>query len=70
MILESSSSPPPVVLKKSSFCVLSDVEAPQEYEGDSRLPADRQSTYAMDELSGRELTSSLGKNEATKIRGW
>eukprot|EP00913_Durusdinium_trenchii_P003648 g3375.t1 len=30
----------------------------QEYEGDSRLPADRQSTYAVDELHGRELTSA------------
>ncbi|CAJ1430158.1 unnamed protein product, partial [Effrenium voratum] len=28
-----------------------------EYEGDSRLPADRQSTYVMDELTARELTS-------------
>jgi len=34
----------------------------QEYEGDSRLPADRQSTYAMDELTGRELTSTEKSN--------
>ena len=40
---------------------LSAAHLPQEYEGDSRLPADRQSTYAMDELTGRELTSNLGE---------
>eukprot|EP00435_Cladocopium_sp_Y103_P038002 s707_g10.t1 len=40
----------------------------QEYEGDSRLPADRQSTYAMDELSGRELTSTEKSNITAVFR--
>ena len=50
------SSSPSVGPKKNSQFYVGDG---QEYEGDSRLPADRQSTYAMDELSGRELTSLL-----------
>ena len=48
---------------------LSAAHLPQEYEGDSRLPADRQSTYAMDELTGRELTSNLGEFFGENGRG-
>eukprot|EP00435_Cladocopium_sp_Y103_P004865 s4954_g1.t1 len=39
-----------------------------EYEGDSRLPANRQSTYAMEELSGRELTSTEKSNITAVFR--
>lgn len=46
-----------VLPTKSPPCLFCSVV--QEYEGDSRLPADRQSTYAVDELHGRELTSTL-----------